>query len=458
MKKVVFLIKGIVLAIAVILSADYLGQLMATVEKSVNMDTCDDCDVAFIGSSHVYRGINPQQIYDEYGLTGVNLATSSQTVTGSYWMMRAYLKNHHPQAVVVDMFPAPEGAKNAYMLWTMHEYDPLKHFAYADLKNDAFDMNDANRFLAYRTAYDSIDKSDFDFVAGRGHLISDRWFNAVYSKTLVLSEEDVQSAYAQEITYDMDRQLSYAQKMIELAKQKDTKLVFDIGPYMIRQGDLEFFSRLSALAEENGIDYINFNMDGPVAFELATDYSDTGGHLSYEGGLKYTAYLGDYLRNAMGIVHDPDKRISDDWEENREHYQMTYDLINVEPSLDSYLNVLEKLGGDYVQIFTLEQSYYDGLGEEERGGYEALGVEPRFDQGSYYVAVKDGNSITENVDAERAEVYSNIDGVTIHIARDAKGSRIQTGTMENSTDGDRLAVWVKSYNSRMLDYECAQVE
>ena len=45
----------------------------------------DTVDVLCVGSSHVYCGINPVQLYNDYGIAAYDLAAGSQAVWYSYF-------------------------------------------------------------------------------------------------------------------------------------------------------------------------------------------------------------------------------------------------------------------------------------------------------------------------------------------------------------------------------------
>lgn len=46
-------------------------------------------DVIFLGSSHIYNGVNPLVFYEETGLTGFDLASSSQDIpTGYFYLLK----------------------------------------------------------------------------------------------------------------------------------------------------------------------------------------------------------------------------------------------------------------------------------------------------------------------------------------------------------------------------------
>lgn len=60
----------------------------------------------FLGSSHVYCGINPMQIQKKTGKNAVLVSSGMQTLTESYYDMEEVLKYQKPDIVYVDLYGA----------------------------------------------------------------------------------------------------------------------------------------------------------------------------------------------------------------------------------------------------------------------------------------------------------------------------------------------------------------
>lgn len=61
-------------------------------------------DVLCVGSSHVYNGINPVQMWDDYGIAAYDLACGSQSVWFSYYYIKEALKTQQPEIVILDVY------------------------------------------------------------------------------------------------------------------------------------------------------------------------------------------------------------------------------------------------------------------------------------------------------------------------------------------------------------------
>ena len=452
MKKFALAGKIIIILVAILISTDYIGNVMATVEKSVNISKAEDCDIAFVGSSHVYRGINPQLIYDEIGVTSVNVSTSSQDIMGSYWLLRKDLRSHCPQVVFVEVPTWEADARETYALWNFHEYDYLKYLAYFDLKNDEFDINDANRFLAFRTEYNSITKSDFDYVAGEGQLKSDRWYNAVYSSTKKISKEEVANRYEVEGFYDSTKTYEYVDKIISLANEKNIKLVFFNAPWLVTKFVDEFYNELALYIEAKGIDFLNYSdlHNEDSVFDLSTDFSDEN-HLSYIGGIKFSKILCEYITGELGISHDASKIIDNSWEKNKYHYQYTYDLLNYDSESGSLIGFLEyanTLPDDYVLMLSFDAEAYYQLSEGEKSILRGYGIDPDFIGYAYFIVIKHGDEVLFDQNGYSSNLYWNVDGVSVHLGRTDNGASCRIGEKGYSAGNGTImtAVYCISYD------------
>lgn len=63
-------------------------------------------DFIILGSSHAYRGYNPQN-FEKAGWETFNLGTSSQSLSNSYFVAKHYLDSTNVRTVILDVFEGP---------------------------------------------------------------------------------------------------------------------------------------------------------------------------------------------------------------------------------------------------------------------------------------------------------------------------------------------------------------
>ena len=60
-------------------------------------------DVIFLGSSHIYSGISPIEMWNTYGVAGYNCTSSSQCAYKSYRFLLDIFKCQKPKVVIFDL-------------------------------------------------------------------------------------------------------------------------------------------------------------------------------------------------------------------------------------------------------------------------------------------------------------------------------------------------------------------
>ena len=61
-------------------------------------------DVILAGPSHMEYGIQPAQLFGEYGIASCNIATTAQSIPTTYHLLKEMIARHDPEVVVLDLF------------------------------------------------------------------------------------------------------------------------------------------------------------------------------------------------------------------------------------------------------------------------------------------------------------------------------------------------------------------
>lgn len=69
------------------------------------VDTAQNVDILFLGSSHSYRGFDTR-IFTRHGLRTLNLGSSAQSVLQTEVLLRRYLTKIHPATIIWEVSPA----------------------------------------------------------------------------------------------------------------------------------------------------------------------------------------------------------------------------------------------------------------------------------------------------------------------------------------------------------------
>ena len=159
----------------------------------------------------------------------------------------------------------------------------------------------------------------------------------------------------------------YFRKIIELAKQEGIPILLFASPYGVTEKEQKILNYIGVLAEEEGVEFIDFNRKyDELDMDFSSDMAD-GGHLNYSGNYKFTKYFGSILKDKYEIPdHRGDTRYSSwEWDSALQNFERN-DLI-IEKSEDA------------VEILNLAQK-----------GYIVFGV-----NGEKAYIIDDGNIVSE---------------------------------------------------------------
>lgn len=280
-----------------------------------------DFDVMFYGTSHVINGVLPMELWEDYGITSYNFGGHSNKMATTYWSLVNSLDYAKPKVVVVDLLHLATNWKSSDIFSFLHQsFDafPLsanKVRAVYDLLDDPYLEADIeagavresaeprNRFgllwefASYHSRWNDIHEDDFDPFERIEKGAESRV--GVFPATLDRIDSSV--------TYeDLRTGEIYLRKMIELCQENDIEIIITYLPFPATEEQQMEANHGYAIAEEYGIEYINFlDMD---IIDYETDCYDMG-HLNPSGAKKVTSYLGRHLMDNYGIeshLDDPD--------------------------------------------------------------------------------------------------------------------------------------------------------
>jgi len=266
----------------------------------------DLIDVLFIGSSHVYGGINPDVLWREFGISSFDLAVSGQDKDSSYYYLKEALRTQSPKVVFVDLYAAAfeKGAVegNVYRnMISIRGFDNSVH-----LIRDYFGAYDTDYLLRWpiiHTRYHELEPYDFVqypfSIYGRG-------FCCRY--TISPFEPDLDTYHMEEATPISDSNRAWIDGLYELSRRSGFSLVFLQMPYQVLDTEQTIFNGIYPYLEEKGIPLLQFNdLAGEVGLDYTQDFMDYG-HLNIFGAAKATRYIGNYLTMERSDLELPDHR------------------------------------------------------------------------------------------------------------------------------------------------------
>lgn len=314
----------------------------------------EDFDVLFLGTSHVINGIFPMELWNDFGIVSYNFGGHGNRIPVSYWVLENALEYTTPRLVVVDVLMVESDEK----ISPTHEYVHLSLDCFSvtktkiegiyDLFDDAeqTDENGDNPdkklgyiwdFGQYHSRWNGLDENDVtnaDVTQEKG----------AESRIAVAEPQEYSIVPQTEVLQKNTVGMDYLRKIIEDCQRRGIDVLLVHLPYPSTDEQQIAANSVYAIAEEYGVDYLNF-----VAMDSVVDYGvdcfDSYSHLNPSGARKVTKYLGDYIVQHYDI---PDRREDEryvSWFDDYEEY-IRYKIKNIDKqeTLDTELMLLSDEG------------------------------------------------------------------------------------------------------------------
>lgn len=320
-------------------------------------------DVLFFGSSRVFWDINPGILYKNYGISSYNLSTSVTPFWHIYFTMKEALKTQIPKLVVIEAYTTVFEYEYQRKLHILNFISGLK---ISKLKLDAIKVSvpkkERDRYFnllyQYHDRYSILTKNDFINNSSLQYFKGFSYKYGIerkieYDTNLVTNNLDLYSKTEE-----------YYRKTIELVKKYDIPILIIISPYIPIASNVaiykhkQLFNTAKIIADEYNLPFIDFNLCyDNYNLDFSNDFSDWS-HLNYKGAIKFTKYLGKYLKENYDL---PDRRGDPkyySWEMNAKYQDK--EIYNFE--LKQYRNLNEyiekvKNAEDYVIGITMLGNY-----------------------------------------------------------------------------------------------------
>lgn len=324
-------------------------------------------DVVCIGSSHIYTDVNPAVLWTEYGIASYDLAGSNQPLWNTYYYMKEAIEVQSPELVIIDLYRILEtrdvidSARIAMNTSGLAYGENRADSVYASVEKEEEAMDYVLGFPIYHTRYESLEETDFLPYNGDVNGANYKGFNTNCIATTPFEWwEDTRWVEDKEPITQKNEE--YLIKIMELAEETDTELLFIVAPYQgINYWEKVMYNTVEELADNYGVPFIDFNEHyEEMELDSMTDCAESS-HLNYSGSEKFSRYLGQYIvENYQIDDHRGDERYAS-WDANAEHYEKiayNFRLRNTE-DVSEYLDML-LANEDYTVLISLDGDYASG--------------------------------------------------------------------------------------------------
>lgn len=361
-------------------------------------------DALFLGSSHMFTGVNTGVLWDEFGISAYDLGGADQPFWNTYFFLEEALKTQSPKVIVVEIYSAAIQEGHYQHMWALENLYGMKFGRdFIDAVMESAPEEDwenlLNPFANYHSRYSMLSEEDFRYKERMSHY---KGFISRYG-TNPLETPDI--SMVTELQPPNEKMADYMIKIIDLAKEEGIPLVLVCAPYAINAEQQKIFNCFYQYAEENSVPYIDFNKCyNAVGIDFKQDFFDWS-HLNEKGNEKYTKYLGYYLDSTYQLPdHRGDSKYLT-WEEDaryQEHEKMAYELTTM-TDLNQYLSKLKEQ--DYVVMMAIRNlTDTTKISSEVKANLLNFGLDEKSLTKEENVII-DGNRIIESSPKKNFQIY-----------------------------------------------------
>lgn len=264
-------------------------------------------DVFFMGTSRMLDGVSPMELWRDTGITSYNMASSSECLGMTEWVLRLAMDVHKPKVAVIDVYYIDKALDAA---WT---------YPYRHLFLDAVPFSKA-KFDAVRATLPESEWLEFLMPFSLYH---GRWDEILSGKTARMIDcEPFMMGFELRLghtipedyprTHDMDTSeqpgTEALRRIAALCRENGIEPLFISIPAPVSEDMQKKLNGVQIVCDELGVPFLNL-YDIPDLVNFKTDCYDSIGHLNPDGAAKVTRYLGEYLSTHYDLEdrrNDPD--------------------------------------------------------------------------------------------------------------------------------------------------------
>jgi len=398
MKKIIRLFLFILVLIGVFIGAyrvlkwkDTAGDYLSTTTMLYETEE-NTMDVVFLGSSHVYCAIMPNILWETYGISAFDMATSGQDRESTYYHVKEVLKTQAPKVICVDL---------GCMVYDGYgvEGNLYRNMLSMKLSRNNVELIDASvpeeermdfitRWPIIHTRYGELQK--YDFITND---VSTFGRGAALPLDITQPNMDMEAIKYKDIGEIPEDKLEWLERMIKLSKDEEFELVFFNAPFRMDINQKGIYNAIAVFLEKEKIPYIDFNQEGMLpTLDYASDFLDYA-HTNIYGGTKVTKYIGEFLAENYELEDHRGDELYKVWDLDAEYckHYIQAPLIATESDWISYVNYIQNSEG-MVVVISLDGDY-DSSSLDLYGMLVPLEIEGKYHKGGKWI-MENGDFIT----------------------------------------------------------------
>ena len=302
----------------------------------------EDYDVLFFGSSHMYNGVVPIDLWDAHGITAYNMGISGNRMGMTYWALRNALEYSSPKLIVVDCAYLLDRKASSTMSYNHTLLDDMRHLpTKISAVFDLFDTwEDRLRYLfpfsIYHNRWNEITADDFQTPSSKGKLGFSRL------RTVTPVELPDFAAVTQPQMVD-NVSTDYLRRIIEECQAAGIDVMLTYIPFCGTKSSLNDAAFIQTIADEYALHYLD-------AAELAASLNpqvdfgnnyDDNSHLNVAGAQRLSRIYGDFIAANYDLPDHRGEAAYDHWNSLSSSYHSDYrSILKRQEGVAAYLMAL----------------------------------------------------------------------------------------------------------------------
>ena len=288
----------------------------------------DHIDALILGSSHVINGINPLQLYEEYGYTSYNLGGYGSVLLSSYWQLMLALDHCTPKLVIIDSYMLendvryiddPNANVSSDELHLNIDRFPLSRMKYHAI-NDMFENQDKKYaywfdFIVYHDRWKELDSADFK------RFTKDADINRMMGAVMDYETHSAEYEYVDYQAGTLEQETvgtHYLRMILNTCRDRGIQAVVVTVPFLAMAENQAAAHTADQIAAEYGFPSLNM-LEVPGIIDINADMADPG-HLNVLGCQKVTSYLGSYLSQTCPLTDHREDPSYEEWNKCLDEY------------------------------------------------------------------------------------------------------------------------------------------
>lgn len=279
-----------------------------------------DFDVFFMGTSRVLDGVQPMELWRDYGITSYNMGNNSENLETTKWVLDIAMDTHKPKVALIDVYYVDRKVTDAWAFSFRHLFldeIPLSRKKIECVKA-TLPKSEWTEFLM-----------PFSLYHGRWEeILSGKTEEMVICRPFAMGAELRAQRETPGIAFVRTKEMNTAEmegkdslrRIAALCRENGVEPVFMAIPAPISEQEQMNVNSVQLVADELGVPFINM-LDVEDLVDFDSDCYDALGHLNPDGASKVTAYLGQWLSEHFDLEDKRSQAAYAHWNENLSAYE-----------------------------------------------------------------------------------------------------------------------------------------